>query len=171
MRRARAITFRTRGVIPLYLEINHALKPFSFIALPFCLFSIFTSRVGRWDCGCSQSRLRLSRTRRTCSRPSRGGACASGNGCSPNRKTTNRTTRSASHRHDARASASDCGRNPIRNSSTRNACISYSSANLPLSFVHHRSSVPLLSSRFLYAFYQKQRCKTILSLLPRGLRV
>ena len=34
-----------------------------------------------------------------------------------------------------------------------------------------RSSVTLLSSRFLYAFYQKQRCKTILSLLPRGLRV
>ena len=33
-----------------------------------------------------------------------------------------------------------------------------------------RSSVTLLSSRFLYAFYQKQRCKTILSLLPCGLR-
>ena len=33
-----------------------------------------------------------------------------------------------------------------------------------------RSSVTLLSSRFLYAFYQKQRRKTILSLLPCGLR-
>ena len=104
--------------------------------------SALTSHAGPSGCGRSRSRSRSSRTRRICSRPGRGGACASGSERTPNRRTTSRTTRSASRRHDARASASGCGRNPTRSSSTRNVCISYSSANLPLSFVSPSASFP-----------------------------
>ena len=87
-----------------------------------------TSRACRSGCGCRWRRWRWSRTRCTCWRRGRGGACAWESGCTWRRSSSSRTIRSASRRHGARASALANVCKSSRSSCCRSICISCSCA-------------------------------------------
>ena len=111
-----------------------------------------TSHAFQSGCGCSRNHWMWSRTRCTCCRQGRGGACAWASGCSPNRSSTNRTIHSASRRRDARACAWASGCNPSRSSSIRSICISYSSVFLQESHGDSIAKKTMGAVRFLPIF-------------------
>ena len=96
-----------------------------------------TSHASRLGYGGSRRQSTSTRTRCTCRRLVRGGACSWANGGTPPHSSPNRTTRSALNRLDARACRSASDGTPPHNSPNRSACTST------------RSSAPQLASRQL----------------------